>query len=256
MEYENRAHGHARSKIILVIDDDPLFSMAIVEVLGTAGYTAETVGTGYDALTWLRRRHPGLILLDIGLPDIDGLGLLPLLRLQAAGVPIIFLTARRDQHRLIAGLNAGADDYLTKPPDPEELVARVGAVLRRTSTAGITPREQLAVGEVSLDAGRHLAQVRGQQVELSPKEFHLLWLLASNAGRVVPRPFIIDTVWGAEFYGDVKALDVYIRLLRRKIEADPDHPRLIETIRGVGYTFALAPGTSAPGGADRTAGQA
>jgi len=256
MGAENGAHGHARSKTILVIDDDPLFSMAISEVLGTAGYTAEAVGTGYDALAWLRQRHPGLILLDIGLPDIDGMGLLHLLRLQATGVPIIFLTARRDQHRLVAGLNAGADDYLTKPPDPEELVARVGAVLRRTSTAGITPREQLTVGDVALDAGRHLAQVRGQKVELSPKEFNLLWLLASNAGRVVPRPFIIDTVWGAEFYGDVKALDVYIRLLRRKIERDPDHPRLIETVRGVGYTFAPSPDASVPEGADRRAGEA
>ena len=256
MEYENRAHGHARSKTILVIDDDPLFSMAIVEVLGSADYLAEGVGTGYEALAWLRQGHPSLILLDIGLPDIDGLGLLHLLRLQATRVPIIFLTARREQHRLVAGLNAGADDYLTKPTDPGELVARVGAVLRRTSTEHVTPQERLTVGAVTLDAARHLAQVRGQQVELSPKEFHLLWLLASNAGRVVPRPFIIDTVWGAEFYGDVKALDVYIRLLRRKIEADPDHPRLIETIRGVGYTFALAPGTSAPGEADKTAGQA
>jgi DNA-binding response OmpR family regulator len=250
---EKGASGHARGQTILVVDDDPLFCLAIGEVLGAAGYAAATAASGHDALAWLRQGTPGLILLDIGLPDVDGLGLLHLLRLQAPGVPIIVLTARRERHSLVVGLNAGADDYLTKPPDPDELVARVGAVLRRASDAGALPHERLTVGDVTLDATRHLVQVRGQQIELSPKEFNLLWLLASNAGRVVPRPFILDTVWGDAFYGDVKALDVYIRLLRRKIEADPDHPRLIATVRGVGYSFA-PPDASGPAGADRPAG--
>lgn len=256
MEHKKRARGDIRSETILVIDDDPLFSMAITEVLRATGYLAETVGSGHDALAWLRQGHPNLILLDIGLPDIGGMDLLHLLRLHATSVPIIFLTARRDRGRMVAGLNAGADDYLTKPPDPEELVARVRAVLRRTSTAAVAPAERVAIGEVVLDATRHLAQVRGKPIELSPKEFNLLWLLASHAGRVVPRPLIIDSVWGEEFYGDVKALDVYIRLLRRKIEADPDHPRLIETVRGVGYAFAAPPGATPLGELDRTVEEA
>ena len=244
-----------RGDTILVVDDDPLFGMAIVEVLGAAGYRAESVGTGHDALAWVRRVRPSLILLDLGLPDIGGIALLHLLRLHVMGVPIIVLTARREHDRLIAGLNAGADDYLIKPPDPEELLARVGAVLRRARTPAAAPTEYLAVGEVTLDAARHLAAVREKSVELSPKEFQLLWLLVSHAGRVVPRPLIIDTVWGEEFYGDVKALDVYIRLLRRKIEEEPERPRLIETIRGVGYLFAAPPDATPSREADTLAAE-
>jgi DNA-binding response OmpR family regulator len=168
-----------------------------------------------------------------------------MVRVQVGNVPTIFLTAHRSRHELLAGFAAGADDYVTKPCDHEELLARVRAVLQRTAAGPIAPGEVVTIGEVTLDAARHEVLVRGAPVALSPKEFALLWLLAVNAGRVVQRPLIIDSVWGADFYGDPKALDVYIRLLRRKIEVDPDHPRLIETVRGVGYCFA-APATRVP----------
>ena len=244
MGQEHRMPG-ATATTVMVVDDDPLFSLALEEMLTCAGYRVATAGGGHEALRLVRQHRPALILLDLGLPDIGGLDLCHLLRLQAGNVPIVMLTARRGAASLVAGLDAGADDFVTKPCDPEVLLARIRAVLRRAASGAVHPGELLEVGEVLLNAARHEVRVRGQRVDLSPKEFTLLWLLASNAGRVVPRLLIIDSVWGADFYGDVKALDVYIRLLRRKIEADPDHPRLITTVRGVGYTFT-APEAARP----------
>jgi DNA-binding response OmpR family regulator len=234
-----------KGKRLFVVDDDPLFRLAITELLEAAGYEVEGAGSAGEALPQLRQHPPDLLLLDVGLPDIGGMALCQVVRVQVGNVPIIFLTAHRSRHELLAGFAAGADDYVTKPCEHEELLARVRAVLQRTSTGSSAPGEVVTIGEVMLDAARHEVLVRGVPVALSPKEFALLWLLAVNAGRVVPRPLIIDSVWGTDFYGDPKALDVYIRLLRRKIEVDPDHPLLIETVRGVGYCFA-APATRTP----------
>lgn len=239
---------------ILLVDDDPLFALATAEVLEQAGCRVKRAASGHEALVALRQRRPNLILLDIGLPDIDGMDLCQLFRLHAGNVPIVFLTAHRSHRELIAGFDAGADDYVTKPCSPDELLARVRAVLRRAAPGPVAPREVTEAGEVRLDAARHEAWVRGHQLDLSPKEFTLLWLLVVNAGRVVPRSLIIDSVWGADFYGDLKALDVYIRLLRRKVEVDPDQPKLIQTVRGVGYRFAAPetptrPAESSPTGA-------
>jgi len=228
---------------ILLVDDDPFFNLAMTAILEEGGYTVATAADGHEAMQAVCQHRPDLVMLDIGLPDINGIALCQMIRLQASKLPIIFLTGHQSHHDLLAGFDAGADDYITKPCDADELLARVRAVLNRSMTGPVAPGEVLDAGEVTLNAARHEVLVRGQLVELSPKEFNLLWLLAANAGRVVPRTVILDSVWGADFYGDVKALDVYIRLLRRKIERDPDHPHLIETVRGVGYAFASLPPT-------------
>lgn len=234
-----------RRTTIAVVDDEPLFADTVAEVLYAAGYGVETIENGHEALVRVLQTRPDLILLDIGLPDIDGMDLCHLFRQHAGNMPIIFLTAHRVPREMVAGLDAGADDYITKPCDLEVLLARVRAALRRAGVVAATAQEHIAIGNVAIDASCHRVQVRGGKVDLSPKEFNLLWLLMRNAGRVIPRMRIIDTVWGVDFYGDVKALDVYIRLLRRKIEADPDNPRLIQTVRGVGYMFA-APEIAVP----------
>ncbi len=223
---------------ILVVDDDLSFAQTVADALTDAGYTAEAVDNGHAALLHVLRDHPDLLLLDLGLPDVHGMDLCQILRQHAVDVPVIFLTGHRTKREIISGLDAGADDYITKPCDLDELLARVRTVLRRSRRADAAVPDRLTVGGVTVDAARHAVWVRGAEVAVSPKEFNLLRLLMAHAGQVIPRARIIDTVWGMDFYGDVKALDVYIRLLRRKIEADPDRPRLIQTVRGVGYRFA------------------
>lgn len=228
---------------ILVVDDDLLFAQTMVDALGDAGYQAEAVDNGHTALMHALRHHPDLLLLDLSLPDIYGRDLCQILRQHAVNVPVIFLTAHRAIEEIIAGLDAGADDYITKPCHLDELLARIRTVLRRAQYVAAAVPNRLTINTVTIDTGRHTVCVRGKSVLLSPKEFNLLWLLMANAGQVIPRARIIDTVWGTDFYGDVKALDVYIRLLRRKVEADPDRPRLIQTVRGIGYLFASSGAT-------------
>jgi DNA-binding response OmpR family regulator len=230
-----------QNRQILLVDDDPFFILAMTAILEEGGYTVTAAADGHAAMQAICQHRPDLVILDIGLPDINGIALCQMIRLQASKLPIVFLTGHQSHHDLLAGFDAGADDYITKPCDADELLARVRAVLNRSARGPVAPGEVLEAGEVTLNAARHEVLVRGQQVELSPKEFNLLWLLVANAGRVVPRTVILDSVWGADFYGDVKALDVYIRILRPKIERAPDHPRLIETVRGVGYAFASQP---------------
>jgi DNA-binding response OmpR family regulator len=237
--------GQRRRSTILVVDDEPLFGQTVAEALEAADYRVETIDNGHEALVRVLQTHPDLILLDIGLPDIGGMDLCGLFRQHAGNIPIIFLTAHRAPREIVAGLEIGADDYITKPCDLDVLLARVHTALRRTGAVAATAQEHIAIGDVVIDKASHQVHVRGTRVELSPKEFNLLWLLMREAGRVIPRLQIIDAVWGVDFYGDVKALDVYIRLLRRKIEADPDQPHLIQTVRGVGYMFA-APEIAAP----------
>jgi len=232
------AHIAPRDTTILIVDDDDDFAAAAGNVLREGGYRIDTVASGQGALVRVLRSQPDLVLLDIGLPDIEGVEVCGMLQRHVPEVPIVFLTGRHTPQSVAAGLDLGADDYIVKPCDAAVLLARVRAVLRRASAAAPRRPEHITIREVAVDSARHEVYVRGEHVDLSPKTFNLLWLLVTNAGRVLSRTQIIDSVWGSDFYGDVKALDVYIRTLRRKIEEDPDRPALIQTVWGVGYCFA------------------
>jgi DNA-binding response OmpR family regulator len=228
---------------ILLVDDDALLRRSLTYLLQQEGYRVVTATTGEEALAITRERRPDLVLLDLGLPDLGGVEVCRRLRLQTT-VPVIILTARSAEADKIVGLDAGADDYVTKPIGGGELTARIRAALRRGAGAATAPppAERLTASEVVVDTAAHRVYVREEEVPLSPREFALLRLLVAHAGRALERAFIFQNVWGPAFYGDQSALDVYIRQLRRKIERDPDHPRLIETVRGVGYRFSSADG--------------
>jgi DNA-binding response OmpR family regulator len=226
---------------ILLVDDDPLLRRSVAFLLQQEGYRVVLASSGTEALAACRERLPDLIVLDIGLPDVGGVEVCRRLR-QETAVPILMLTARTGEADKIVGLDAGADDYVTKPVGAGELAARIRAALRRgRAGSGLLPAaERLVTDEVVIDTAAHRVLVRGEEIPLSPREFALLRLLVAHAGRALERSFIFQSVWGPEFYGDQSALDVYVRQLRRKIERDPSDPRLIETVRGVGYRFALA----------------
>ncbi len=224
---------------ILVVDDDPLISNSIAYALKQEGYGVVTAGTGKTALEEARRRNPRLVMLDVGLPDINGVEVCRRLRRESA-VPIMFLTARQEEVDKVVALDAGGDEYVTKPVGIAELAARVRALLRRSqmvSTHALTASYRAK--DVYLDVGAHRVEVRGREITLTPREFDLLHLLLSNAGRALGRQHILDSVWGTEWFGDENVVEVFIRQLRRKIEVNPDRPRLIETVRGVGYRFVL-----------------
>jgi DNA-binding response OmpR family regulator len=213
---------------ILVVEDEPQIANFLRVGLGYEGFSVAVAEDGYEALAELKRFKPQLVILDLMLPGIDGMELAKRMR-EDAGLMIIMLTARDQVEDRIAGLRAGADDYLVKPFDFEELVARIHAVARRrlSPEAGI-----LKAGPITLDQERHLVMLNGSAVELTVKEYDLLRLFMTHVGRVLSRRFILDQVWGHEFY-DENNVEVYVRYLRRKL-GDPEH-HLIETVRGVGY---------------------
>jgi two-component system response regulator RegX3 len=223
------------------VDDDALLRRSVGFLLQQEGHQVVLAATGAEALAAVRERQPDVVLLDVGLPDLGGVEVCRRIR-QASAAPVIMLTARSGEADKVIGLDAGADDYVTKPVGSAELAARIRAALRRGQAAASTPRpgERLVAGEVVVDTAAHRVYVRGAEIALSPREFALLQLLVAHPGRALERVFIFQSVWGPSFYGDHSALDVYIRQLRRKIERDPDHPQLIETVRGVGYRFAPA----------------
>lgn len=228
---------------ILVVDDDRLMRRSVSIGLQDAGYNAETAGSGEEALDKAREVQPQLVLLDIGLPGMDGLETLRALQ-QSFDAPVIFVTARRRELDEIVGLELGADDYVTKPFDMDVLVARVRAVLRRAGGSGERDRgtdpQNLVVGDLELDRSAHEVSVGGQSVELSPREFQLLSFLASRAGEVVAVEDILKDVWGADWVGESQTVYVHIRWLRTKIEEDAARPRRLHTVRGVGYRLTSA----------------
>jgi DNA-binding response OmpR family regulator len=224
------------AKHVLLVDDDALMRRSLGFNLEQAGYRVTAAASAEDALAIARRDPPDLILLDIGLPGMDGLDALQNFR-QQANTPIIFLTARRRELDQALGLELGADDYVTKPFDLNVLLARIKAVLRRTerATSAKAAPDRLEVGDLVIEPGAHLVVLANNALNLAPREFDLLHVLALNAGQVVSVDELLTQVWGAEYEGESQVVYVHIRWLREKIEADPKTPRRIITVRGVGY---------------------
>jgi two-component system alkaline phosphatase synthesis response regulator PhoP len=223
-------------KSILVVDDEPRIAKIASDYLERAGYHVAVAGTGPDALAAARVRHPDLIVLDLGLPHLDGLDVTRALRKQS-NVPIIMLTARVDEADKLAGLHLGADDYITKPFSPRELVARVRAVFRRVDAAR-EPADVITAGDMTLDRATLRVSIGSRAIDVTPTEFELLATLARQRGRVFTRAQLLDAVRGSDGDAFDRAIDAHIKNLRRKIERDPRHPRYLLTVHGVGYKFA------------------
>ncbi|MBB6350280.1 winged helix-turn-helix domain-containing protein [Nonomuraea muscovyensis] len=222
---------------VLVVEDEESFSDALSYMLRKEGFEVSVAATGPEALDTFDRTGADLVLLDLMLPGLPGTEVCRSLR-QKSKVPVIMLTAKDSEIDKVVGLELGADDYVTKPFSSRELVARIRAVLRRQGDlVEELETSVLAVGPVRMDVDRHVVAVRGAQVQLPLKEFELLEVLLRNAGRVLTRGQLIDRVWGADYVGDTKTLDVHVKRLRAKIEADPSNPRCILTVRGLGYKF-------------------
>lgn len=221
---------------ILLVDDDKLFRRSLSFHLEQAGYQVYTSANAEDALALARRDQPNLILLDIGLPGMDGLSALRHFEEQS-GVPVIFVTARRRELDEAFGLELGADDYITKPFDKTVLLARIKTVLRRSqrSPPQLPRYELIIVGDLVLDPAAHTVSLNKRPVDLSPIEFNILHTLALEAGQVLSTDDILTRVWGAEFVGQPQVVYVHLRRLRKKLEENPSQPRRIITIRGVGY---------------------
>ena len=219
---------------ILMIEDEESFGEALQYQLTREGYQVDRVTDGKIGLERFNRAGADLVLLDLMLPGMPGEEVCRAIR-KGSDVPIIMVTARDDDVDKIIGLELGADHYLTKPFNVRELIARMKAVLRRTTFE--TPTDALEMGAVRLDRERFEVTIRGQLIHMPRKEFEVLELLMSNAARVVTRERLIDEVWGSDYYGDTRTLDVHIKRLRAKIEEDPKDPRHLLTIRGIGYKF-------------------
>jgi two-component system, OmpR family, response regulator RegX3 len=237
---------------ILVVDDEPMLLDSLTVSLEDQGYQVRTAMDGPSALHQAGEQRPDLVLLDLMLPGLDGMQVCRELRARTR-IPIIMLTAREEIGDKVQGLELGADDYVTKPFVLRELLARVRAVLRRAHEDDQPLPERWRLGELEVDETRREVVREGQRVELSPKEFALLRVLARRPGTVLSRAHLIEQVWGDEFMGDEKTLDVHIRWLREKIERDPSRPALILTIRGAGYKF-VEEGQNAAGDRRETAG--
>jgi two-component system response regulator RegX3 len=225
---------------ILVVEDEKSFSEPLAFLLGKEGYQVEVAETGTDAIAKFNKSGADLILLDLMLPGMSGTDVCKEIRSHSM-VPIIMLTAKDDEVDTVIGLELGADDYVTKPYSARELLARIKAVLRRKGDFVLDEGESsiVQVGEIKLDSDRHIVSIKGENVPLPLKEFELLEFLMRNAGRVLTRIQIIDRIWGNDYVGDTKTLDVHIKRLRSKLEVDPANPELIQTVRGLGYKMEL-----------------
>lgn len=224
---------------VLVVEDEESFVEALCVGLEREGFGVEVARDGVEALEAFDAVHPDLVLLDVMLPRLSGIDVCRQLRSRSQ-VPIIMVTAKASEIDTVVGLEVGADDYVAKPYRLRELVARIRAALRRAAAngrLGEEPEGVLEVGDVRLDPERHEVWVRGDRVELPLKEFELLHALLEGAGRVMTRDVLLDRVWGSDYVGDTKTLDVHIKRLRAKVEDDPSAPTRIVTIRGLGYKY-------------------
>ena len=242
----------SRSARVLVVEDEASFVEALSAGLRREGFALDIARDGREALDRFEAHRPDVVLLDVMLPRLSGLDVCREIR-RVSDVPIIMVSAKGEEIDTVVGLEVGADDYVPKPYRFRELVARIRAALRRAQAqanlaeaAREDSRRPVEVGDVLIDPQGHEVRVRGETVRLPLKEFDLLWVLISNAGRVVTRDDLIDEVWGTDYVGDTKTLDAHIRRLRRRIEIEPSSPRRIVTVRGVGYKYA-EPATSASG---------
>ena len=222
-------------KTILVVDDEPKIVELARDYLEHAGFAVVSASNGMEALARARTERPDLIVLDLGLPKLDGLDVARALRTGGA-VPIVILTGRSDESDKLVGLELGADDYVTKPFSPKELVARVRAVLRRTERP-VTPSELIRCGDVTVDVPRLRVTVGTRNVELTPTEFQLLAALAREPGRVFTRSQLLDTVRGVAVESYERAIDAHVKNIRRKLEPDHREPYYLQTVHGVGYRF-------------------
>jgi two-component system alkaline phosphatase synthesis response regulator PhoP len=224
---------------VLVVDDEKSIVRLVTFNLEKEGFTTLEAYDGEEALQKTREANPDLIILDIMLPGLDGLEVCRRIRREGMQPAVIMLTAKDHEIDRVLGLELGADDYITKPFSPRELVARVKAVLRRTAKQGESPRsgEAIKTGGLLIDPERYEVKLNGRPVELTPKEFELLDFLARNAGKVMSRDILLNHIWGYTYDGDTRIVDVHVSHLREKIETNPKNPVYIKTIRGVGYKF-------------------
>ena len=221
---------------VLVVEDEESFSDALSYMLRKEGFEVAVAATGPDALECFDRSGADLVLLDLTLPGLPGTEVCRELRAKS-NVPVIMLTAKDSEVDIVVGLELGADDYVTKPYSSRELLARIRAVLRRRVDVEADADAVLETGPVRMDVERHSVSVAGSEVPMPLKEFELLELLMRNAGRVLTRGQLIDRVWGADYFGDTKTLDVHIKRIRSRIEREPSEPVMLMTVRGLGYRF-------------------
>ena len=221
---------------VLIVEDEPNLREPLVYLLEKEGYQVIEADNGNDAVDSFRKNSPDLILLDLMLPGMSGNEVCRTIRLESQ-VPIIMITAKDTEIDKVVGLEIGADDYVTKPYSTRELLARMKAVLRRGSEVSISEVGLLKAGPVVMDLDRHTVSVNGEPIQMPLKEFELLELLIENVNRVLTRGQIIDRVWGSNYFGDTKTLDVHVKRVRSKIEEDPSRPRHLITVRGLGYKF-------------------
>ena len=226
---------------VLVVDDEESFRETLAFMLRKEGFDVATAASGQDALDDLERDGADLVLLDLMLPGVSGTEVCRQIR-QRTKTPVIMVTAKDSEVDKVVGLELGADDYVTKPFSTRELLARMRAVLRRSDANDVLDSDEdvLTAGAVRMDVERHIVTVDDRQVQLPLKEFELLRMLLLNAGRVMTRTQLIDRVWGSDYVGDTKTLDVHVKRLRSKIEKDPANPTMLTTVRGLGYKFELS----------------
>lgn len=227
-------------KRILLVEDEPSIAVPLSFLLGEEGFKVKVVADGREALSEFNRKTPDLVLLDVMLPSMSGIEVCQRIRV-TSDVPVIMLTAKASEVDKVLGLEVGADDYVTKPYSSRELLARIKSVMRRSKNRELSSPdihdEVLSVGPVTIDYGRHSVEVDGVPIQMPLKEFQLLGTLMSNAGRVVTRSYLLTEVWGADFYGDERTLDVHVKRLRSRISPGDVERKLISTVRGVGYRF-------------------